>query len=177
MKINLSKLLQFIQLVQDCPLEFPNRIRIILKSYDECSETSDFIVSVKVSPDLERVPERNIESEDSNRRNKILKDLINQYSRPFKFPDKPASVFLLPAASRCPECEGVLKIVRPSLLGRAAIVYTKEGPRVATVYHKSCSACQITVYYCYHEKKNDTGSYRTYYNRLEFFSVTQAGLI
>ena len=166
--------MQLIDLVQTCPIDYPNRNKILLEAYTAFDATSPNVVSIEVSPDLERLNERNIDSEDAHRRLKILTELINKYSRSFIYPEKPTTVFLLPQITRCPECDEELKIVKPSILGRCAIAYTTHGPKLAHVYHKNCSKCLITAYYCYFEKKNGMGFFREYYeHEMDFFSVTQ----
>ena len=174
MKINLSKLMQLIDLVQNCPIGYPGRTKILLDAYTAFNVTSPNVVSIEVSPDLERLNERDIDSEDAHRRRLILTELILNYSQSFTYPEKPTTVFLLPLISRCPECDGELKIFKPSMLGRCSIAYTTHGPKLAHVYHKNCSKCQITAYYCYFEKKNGMESFRKYYeHEMDFFIVTQ----
>ena len=173
--INLSKLILMIQCIKDCPKDCPKRMEKLFDAYFSFKSTSDDLVSIEVAAELERLIEKNVDEEDEKRRKKILENIINIYTESnFEFPVQTNTIYLVPPIDICVNCQGTLVVVRPSRKGRAVLVYTKQGPRLAEVYHKYCTQCNCTVYYCYSEFQKDNILCRSYHQcPVKYWGITQ----
>ena len=152
----LSKFNILLQAIRTCPIGIPQREEKIFESYHK-SETvpDDLLISVSVSVNLERCKEKIVDEEEPRRRRLIIADLIKQHSsRSVSFVPQLSKTYLLSEAFECFLCKkGMLIVQRPSRLGRQAVLYTKNGPVAAEVYHKQCNNvdCRASYYPCYIE--------------------------
>lgn len=173
--VNLCKLLLLIQCIQDCPHDVPKRNQKLFDAYYLFKATSDDLVSVEVNAELESPKERKLDDEDDQRRKKILENIIKIYTESnFEFPPNSNTIYLIPPINSCINCHCNLVTVRPDRRGRGILIYTKEGPRMAQVFHKYCNACSCKAYYCYSEFEVDGILMREYHTSpTKYFSVTQ----
>ena len=86
-KVNLSKFLQLIDALNSCPVGIPNRVEKLFDIYEKNSATSDYVVSLHVSANLERLKESYLDSEESKRKMAIFSELIETLTnKPISIP-------------------------------------------------------------------------------------------
>lgn len=153
-KVNLSKFLQLIDALNSCPVGIPNRVEKLFDIYEKNSATSDYVVSLHVSANLERLKESYLDSEESKRKMAIFSELIETLTnKPISIPCcNESKIYLVSPLETCNICgSDKLVTVRPSRHGTEGIVYTRAGSQPAEVYHKHCRQCLATLYSCYTE--------------------------
>ena len=79
-RLFLSKLIEFIHAVNECPLGVPKRSEKLSDAYDKLQKTSASEVSIKVSSWLEKFNEINIDDYEKTEKQKILIQLIEMFS-------------------------------------------------------------------------------------------------
>ena len=148
------------------------------------SIAAEAVVSVKVSPKLERLKERNIDDEEISIQRKLIDDFIKSSTNtnsPSNVPKSNHTIYLMRMLSKCFRCQGKLELTRNKkgkAHGRTGVcIYTKSGPRFAEVWSKHYSLCACKIYYCYLEYTEDDQLIREYHKsgeKLEdLFSITQ----
>ena len=175
--VNLTKFLLLIHAIHACPPGIPYRGEKIFEAFLSFNSSSDDIISITTS--LERIKERNIDDEEPKKKKLIIFELVNQYSSSsFKFPSLSSKIYLISTLDVCDICKkGKLVVTKPNRSGRPATVHTKDGGKVAEVYHKQCNSldCLATVYSCYTEFKRGDVVMRKYLEKsnITIFSITQ----
>ena len=178
-QFNIEQFVFLIKYLRVCPVNFPKREKIILEAYNAYKSKSQHYVSVEVDPDDEVIPECRIEDYPIAKKNKIIKFLIDKFSRtPIDITVEPSTVYICPEYDKCPRCLGDMKIWQSYRGGAQAIAYTSTGPKLALVFHKNCSTCSTTVFNGYYETVYYNGTdkettYRTYFEEdTPFLSAT-----
>ena len=172
-RLFLSKLIEFIHAVNECPLGVPKRSEKLSDAYDKLQKTSSSEVSIKVSSWLEKFNEINIDDYEKTEKQKILIQLIEMFSETkFEVPlSKSTKVYLVPPRSRCNQCpeSDTLVLIRPGRKGVSSILYTKTGPRWVQSFHLNCPKCSAVFYANYWEHNGE----REYYaEKSDIFSIT-----
>ena len=164
MLINLSKLIQLVKSIKDCPAGIPKRDTIIFEQFNEFEETCDTTVSVEVPVNLEKLRESNIDDEDVDKRKLAIKHLVSVYTD-FQFPSYKNGVTLVSPLNTCDHCHsGTLIFTRPSRSSTGAVLFTRDGPRHAKVYIKHCTNCSATIHTSYTEFQENGFMMRKYVN-------------
>ena len=174
-KVNFSKLAQLIDATNNCPVGIPNRITKLFEMYEKACSTSDYEVSVHVSANLERLIEKNLDSEEKQRKMAIFSEIIENIQDLSLPCCNESKIYLISPLETCNNCGAdSLITVRPSSHGSEGIVYTRAGSRVAEVYHKHCRQCLATLYTCYTEFGEEKSLTRRYLPLcdIKYFSIT-----
>ena len=181
--INLTKLINLIDIVNKTPKEVSKRRTRLLEAYNELEADTDFTVSIKLSTEASiRLKEAYLDDEEHLRRVKILEELIaNLTESKICIPESIMSkVYLLPSITNCtnPQCCGKLLVIcRPTRTENSVSVFTNNGVLEGEVYRKNCLQCKTIYFYNYMEKEDDLGILiRSYYQAKEskesYFSIT-----
>ena len=174
-KLNLSKFLQLVVAIKACPEGVPHRNQKLNDSFASFQASCDEIISIHLSPGLERLNETNIDDEDTERKKNIINEIIKLYTNSTLIFPQSGRIFLISSLEKCNVCEsGNLVAVRPSREGKTAVLYTGSGGRYAEVYHKHCTQCLATVYPCYTDYKIGDTNHRKYlkFKSIKYFSIT-----
>ena len=174
-KVNLSKFLQLVVAIKACPEGVPHRNQKLNDSFASFQASCDEIISIHLSPGLERLNETNIDDEDTERKKNIINEIIKLYTNSTLIFPQSGRIFLISSLEKCNVCEsGNLVAVRPSREGKTAVLYTGSGGRYAEVYHKHCTQCLATVYPCYTDYKIGDTNHRKYlkFKSIKYFSIT-----
>ena len=125
-KINISKFLQLVVSIKNCPEGVPHRNQKLNDSFASFQASCEEIISIHLSPGLERLNETNIDEEDPERKKNILNELIKMYTKSnLILPVHSGRIFLISPLEKCNICEsGNLVTVRPSREGKSAVLYT-----------------------------------------------------
>ena len=137
--VNLCKLLLLINSVNDCPVGVPSRNEKLFDAYCLFKQTSNSVVSIEVSSELERAFEANLDDEDVPKRRKIINELIKIYTNNrLTVPQPMDTVYLVPQMDSCPKCQEKLVTLTPHRGRTGVLIFTKGGPRTAETWNKQC---------------------------------------
>ena len=176
----LNKVAHFADTVANTPLCVSKRKFKLIREYNMLADDiSGVVVSVKIPALLERVKEIHLDSEDENKKVKILEYFIDKYTtEEFILTASKAKKYLIPSPKIClrQDCCGTpLNLSNPSRTDNTVHIFTQRGGLKGEVYRKKCPKCEAVYYYNYFEKKDDVQVVRKYYDGVEtYFSVTNA---
>ena len=179
--VNLSKLIQFIGLISQTPKDVYKRNEKLIKAYSNLKQTSDDVVSVKMSCNLERIREAHLDKEEKERKLDILLSMINWYtSSGIHIPESDErTIYLIPSPEAClnANCDSAkLSFCRRYNDAFEVNVFTTNGFLRGEIYRKQCSCCNSIYFLNYFVTKGSSGDItRTYYNSddQQYFSTTK----
>ena len=170
--ISFKKLTFLLKAIEDCPEGIPFRQSKIIRQFLKLPTTYDEKVSVKIPLEWEKFPESDISLHDDQE--KILCHIITTFTG--KLTDQVPELHITSPLQRCPICRGDLDFAKRIKYRKdpSAMVYCKDGPRIATVYPKKCTNCSATIFSSYVEYEQEDGIVmRKYFENSEYISATQ----
>lgn len=173
--LNLSKFLRLVVEVQACPESFPKRKELMFEAYNSFTPSSDHIISVSVSTNLERRVEENVDNETEERKKQIIEAIVGMYTKnKFQAQLSGKKSYLMSEKEVCEECENSSLVpVKPRSGGRISVLYSLSGESEAEVFNKHCPVCSCTVTPCYTDFSRRGIICRKYsQNSTKLFSVT-----
>ena len=178
--INLSKLMKFIRIIYQTPKEVSKRTNRLINQYFDLKEETKDVVSVKLMANLEGFRERHLDQEETEKKYKILEQLILDYTcSGLSVPNSDGmKKYLVPNQVNClnPNCsEEQLVLCRPSRTTNSCPIFGIRGVVDGEIYRRICPSCQSIYYYNYYDSTDSNGQIiRMYYESKEdnFFSTT-----
>ena len=171
--ISFQKLTFLLRAIEDCPEGIPSRQTKIIRQFLTLPSTCDQKVLVKIPMEWEKFPESDIAEHDDQE--KILCHIISNFTG--KLSDQLPNLYITSPLQKCPMCRGDLGFTKRIKFKKdpSAVVYCKDGPRIASVYPKTCEKCSATIYSSYVEYEDEEAGIlmRRYFENSEYISATQ----